>query len=156
LPTWIAWYVHQLPLWLLRISTVVMFAIELVVPFLVFGPRRLRFVACVALFGLQVIIFLTGNYCFFNLLTMVLCLFLLDDSVLKKAHAIQVEKMDLDNACIVAAFGSVAMAASSHRATGSNDPGDFSESITFHVSGPNSLATTDACLIQMGEFLSHF
>jgi lipase maturation factor 1 len=92
LPTWIAWYVHQLPEWLLKASTVVMFAIELVAPFLIFGPRRFRFAACAALFGLQVIIFLTGNYCFFNMLTMALCLFLLDDSALKRLTPSRLKK----------------------------------------------------------------
>jgi hypothetical protein len=35
------------------------------------------------LVGFQGLIFLTGNYCFFNLLTVALCLLLLDDTALK-------------------------------------------------------------------------
>jgi hypothetical protein len=53
---------------------------ELLIPWLIFFPRRLRFFACWALVGLQLLIFLTGNYAFFNLLTMALCLFLVDDA----------------------------------------------------------------------------
>jgi predicted DCC family thiol-disulfide oxidoreductase YuxK len=83
LPTWIAWYAQQLPGWAQRWSTIVMFAIELVVPFLIFAPRRLRRIACGALVFLQGLIMLTGNYCFFNLLTIALCLLLLDDAALK-------------------------------------------------------------------------
>ena len=56
-----------------------MFAIELGVPFLIFAPRRLRTAGCIGLVGLQILILLTGNYCFFNLLTIVLCLPLIDD-----------------------------------------------------------------------------
>ena len=79
LPTWIGWYAHQLPEWLHKISVMGMFAVELVIPFLIFAPRRLRTTGCIGLIGLQVLIILTGNYCFFNLLTIALCLLLIDD-----------------------------------------------------------------------------
>ena len=79
LPTWIGWYAHQLPEWLHQISVIGMFAVELVIPFLIFAPRRLRTIGCIGLIGLQVLIVLTGNYCFFNLLTIALCLLLIDD-----------------------------------------------------------------------------
>jgi lipase maturation factor 1 len=83
LPTWIGWYAHQLPVWAQKGSTLAMFGIELVVPFLIFAPRRLRRFACLVLLFFQALIFLTGNYCFFNLLTVALCLLLLDDAALK-------------------------------------------------------------------------
>jgi hypothetical protein len=60
-----------------------MFGIELFVPFLIFAPRRLRQWACLTLVFFQMLIFLTGNYCFFNLLTIALCLLLLDDAALR-------------------------------------------------------------------------
>ena len=61
-----------------------LFVIELGVPFLIFFPRRPRQLACLAFLALQLFILLTGNYCFFNLLTMVLCITLLDDAALQK------------------------------------------------------------------------
>lgn len=79
LPTWIGWYAHQLPGVVLWAMTAALFLIELAVPFLVFTTRRLRRWACAALFTLQVVILLTGNYCFFNALTLALCVLLLDD-----------------------------------------------------------------------------
>ncbi len=79
LPTWIGWYVHQLPEWFQKISVIGMFTAELAVPFLIFAPRRLRIAGCIGLVGLQILIILTGNYCFFNLLTIALCLLLIDD-----------------------------------------------------------------------------
>jgi predicted DCC family thiol-disulfide oxidoreductase YuxK len=79
LPTWIGWYAHQLPARAQRLSAAVMFVLELAVPFLVFAPRRLRLWSCLALTAFQLLIFLTGNYCFFNLLTLALCFLLLDD-----------------------------------------------------------------------------
>jgi hypothetical protein len=82
IPTPLAWYAHQSPLWLLKLSTVALFAIELGAPWLILGPRRLRALAFVLLVGLQLVIALTGNYAFFNLLSAALCVFLLDDEAL--------------------------------------------------------------------------
>lgn len=84
LPTWVGWYAYQLPAGFQKFSVVVMFAIELGVPFFIFLPRRVRFAGCWLLILLQVAIFLTGNYCFFNLLTIALCLLLLDDAAMRK------------------------------------------------------------------------
>jgi hypothetical protein len=58
---------------------VVLYAIELGVPFLLLGPRHFRRAAFFPLIFLQVLIALTGNYGFFNLLTVALCVPLLDD-----------------------------------------------------------------------------
>ena len=56
-----------------------MFYAELVAPFFVFGPRVLRRVGFVSMVLLQLLIMATGNYGFFNLLAIVLCLSVLDD-----------------------------------------------------------------------------
>jgi len=82
LPTWIGWHAHQLPLWFQKLSCGVMYFIEIVLPFLFFAPRRLRFVAAGGTVLLQVLISFTGNYNFFNLLTALLCVPLLDDFAL--------------------------------------------------------------------------
>ena len=82
LPTWTSWYAHQLPAWMQELSVFVMFVIELVLPFLIFFGRRMRIVAFVGLVFLQFMIAATGNYGFFNLLTIVLCVPLLDDRLL--------------------------------------------------------------------------
>ena len=42
LPTWLGWYAHQLPMWAQRASGALTDAVELGVPLLVWGPRRLR------------------------------------------------------------------------------------------------------------------
>jgi predicted DCC family thiol-disulfide oxidoreductase YuxK len=84
LPTWIGWYAGQLPLWFQKLSCVTMFGVELGAPFLIFAPRRLRFCGGAAIAFLQILILLTGNYTFFNWLTLALCLLLLDDFVLTK------------------------------------------------------------------------
>ena len=84
LPPWTAWYAHHLPVAFQRASTAVMFVIEGVAPFLVFAPRRLRFAAGAGLVCLQALIAATGNYGFFNLLSLALCLLVLDDAVLPR------------------------------------------------------------------------
>jgi predicted DCC family thiol-disulfide oxidoreductase YuxK len=84
LPTPLAWYASQLPLALQKAATVGMFAVELVVPFLVFAPRRPRIVAAWTLITFQVVLALTGNFAFFNLLSAVLCVILLDDAFLSR------------------------------------------------------------------------
>ena len=84
LPTPLAWYMYQLPGWFQRMSVGVVFFVELLVPFLIFAPRRARLFAAGAITLLQLLIFLTGNYAFFNLLTVSLCLFLLDDALLER------------------------------------------------------------------------
>ncbi len=82
LPTALAWHAHQLPHGLLRASCAAMFAIELAAPLLILLPRRPRLLGFAALVLLQLLIALTGNYGFFNLLTLALCLLLLDDKTL--------------------------------------------------------------------------
>jgi hypothetical protein len=81
LPVWTGWYAAQLPVAIQRASVACMFAVELAVPFAIWGPRRLRHLAAAAMIALQLAIAATGNYGFFNLLTIVLCLTLLDDAM---------------------------------------------------------------------------
>jgi predicted DCC family thiol-disulfide oxidoreductase YuxK len=83
LPIWTSWFVYHLPEWFHRASVIGMYAIELVVPFFIFLGHRLRIVACVLFVVLQATIAATGNYTFFNLLTVVLCIPLLDDRLLR-------------------------------------------------------------------------
>jgi predicted DCC family thiol-disulfide oxidoreductase YuxK len=80
LPTPLAWYAHQSPAWLLKAATVIMFGVELIAPFLIFGPRRMKQLAGFAIASLQLLILLTGNYTFFNILTIALCVLLFDNA----------------------------------------------------------------------------
>lgn len=85
LPTPLAWFAHHLPLWFQRLSTLAVFIIELAAPLLIFLPwRRLRMLAAALFTLLQILILLTGNYTFFNLLTVALCILLLDDRALRR------------------------------------------------------------------------
>lgn len=79
-----AWYAHQLPDWLLRVGTGATLAVEILVPFMMLMPRRWRLLAAALTILWQLLIILTSNHNFFNLLTIVLCLFLLDDQALRR------------------------------------------------------------------------
>jgi hypothetical protein len=83
LPTPIAWYAAQLPDWFQKLSVLAVFFIELILPFLIFAQRRYRILAAFAFIAFQLLISLTGNYAFFNLLTISLCVLLLDDAIIK-------------------------------------------------------------------------
>lgn len=79
LPNPLAYFVHLLPASFHRATCAGMFFVELIVPFFLFAPRPIRHNAALLLAALQIAIFLTGNYTFFNLLTLALCLLNLDD-----------------------------------------------------------------------------
>jgi lipase maturation factor 1 len=80
LPTWTAWYVNLLPGWTKKLMVLGTYLLEIGVPLLIFGPRPVRLAACAGMIFLQLLIFGTGNYNFFNLLTIALALLLVDDA----------------------------------------------------------------------------
>jgi hypothetical protein len=84
IPTWTSWYAFHLPEWVHRAEVVGTFAIELGLPLLIFGPRLLRWAAASGLAALQLLIAATGNYGFFNLLTLSLCGLLFDDAAWRR------------------------------------------------------------------------
>jgi len=79
-----AWYFHQLPEWLLQGGVLLVFFTELIVPFFIFLPRKFRLFAAGTTIVMQLLIIATSNHNWINLLTILLCLFLLDDDILKK------------------------------------------------------------------------
>jgi hypothetical protein len=84
LPSPIAWYAAQLPHGALAAATAAALVIELIAVALIFLPRRPRMLAAALVIAFQVAIMLTGSYNWFNLLTVLLCLFLFDDQALAR------------------------------------------------------------------------
>ena len=82
LPTWIAWYAHQLPHAFHEATAVLVLALELVLIFGIFLPRRSRIVLFFVITAWQIGIILTSNYAFLNYLVLVLGFLLLDDKFL--------------------------------------------------------------------------
>ena len=84
LPGPFAWYAHNLPDWMLRLGTGATLFVEILVPLMMFLPRPWRFAAAWLTILWQVLIILTSNHNWFNLLTIALCLFLFDDRALRR------------------------------------------------------------------------
>jgi lipase maturation factor 1 len=86
LPPWTAWFVHQLSTPVHAVATALVFVVEMGLPVVVFVPARFRWVrlaGAALIIGFQLTIAATGNYGFFNLLTILLCVPLLDDRLLR-------------------------------------------------------------------------
>ena len=83
IPNPLSWFIHQLPHPLLHLSTLFTFVIELLLPFaLLFPQPKVRLTASLSFLSLMLLIALTGNYAFFNLLTIGLCLALIENRYL--------------------------------------------------------------------------
>jgi predicted DCC family thiol-disulfide oxidoreductase YuxK len=88
LPTPIAWWADKHPEWFKKFSVAFCLIVEIIVPFFICAPRRLRLLAAALIVSLQIAIALTGNYCFFNLITIALCILLIDDVVWRRQRDI--------------------------------------------------------------------
>ena len=80
LPAWTAWFVDKLPRSFHRAATLATHVLEIGFPLLLLGPREVRLVAVGGTVFLQLLILATGNYNFFNLLTIALSVLLVDDA----------------------------------------------------------------------------
>jgi Lipase maturation factor len=79
LPTWIGWYVQHLPHWFHASTVGLTFAVELVLCWALFLPRRFRITCFCIVTPFQTSIILTGNYAFLNYIVLSLGFLLLDD-----------------------------------------------------------------------------
>jgi lipase maturation factor 1 len=82
LPTWIGWYAQHLPHWFHAATVFITLAVELVLVWMLFLPRRWRIVCFFIVTFLQIGIILTANYTFLNYLVLILGFLLLDDRFL--------------------------------------------------------------------------
>ncbi len=80
LPTPLGLWVAVWPPRLLDAACALSLAVELLAALCFLGPRPVRLLGALALAGLQLVIALTGNYGFFNLLALVLVVAMLEDS----------------------------------------------------------------------------
>lgn len=79
LPNAIAWYAVKLPLWFNQLCVLMVFGIELVLPFGIFGPDWMRLIVFIGFFILQFSIWLTGNFSYLNHLTLAFSTILLSN-----------------------------------------------------------------------------
>lgn len=82
LPTWIGWYMQHLPHWFHASTVLATLALELVLVWMLFLPRRWRIACFFIVTPWQIGIILSANYTFLNYLVLVLGFLLLDDRFL--------------------------------------------------------------------------
>jgi hypothetical protein len=82
LPTWIGWYVQQLPHWFHASAVVYTLATELVFVWMLFLPRSFRILCFCIVTPFELSIILTANYTFLNYLVLLIGFLLLDDRVI--------------------------------------------------------------------------
>jgi hypothetical protein len=85
IPHWVAWYLHQLPPSVHKVLCAFTMGAEMAAPFCIVLPRHWRHGGAFAMILLQGGIILTGNFAFFNWLTIALCLPLFDDRFWSRA-----------------------------------------------------------------------
>ncbi len=93
LPTWIGYYVQHFPHWFHTSTTFITLAAELVLPWMLFLPRRFRIACFCILTPFQIAIILTANYAFLNYLVLALGFLLLDDRVVEWALPRKIQKL---------------------------------------------------------------
>lgn len=84
LPTWIGWYMQHLPHWFHASTVFATLALELVLVWMLFLPRRWRIACFFIVTPWQLGVILTANYTFLNYLVLVLGFLLLDDRSLQQ------------------------------------------------------------------------
>jgi lipase maturation factor len=82
LPNPLSWLLYQMPHGWHRLEVLWNHLVELVVPFGLFGPRRVRTAAGLLTIAFQVTLILSGNLSFLNWLTLTIALSTLDDRTL--------------------------------------------------------------------------
>jgi predicted DCC family thiol-disulfide oxidoreductase YuxK len=92
LPTVFGWWADKSPEWFKHFSVAFCLAVEIIAPFFIWAPRRPRLIAAGLIVFLQIAIAVTGNYCFFNLLTIALCLLLIDDAAIGRKYETVIDR----------------------------------------------------------------
>jgi len=84
LPNPLSWALHQMPPWFHQMGALWNHFVELVVPFGLLGPRRVRTVAGLLQAAFQITLILSGNLSWLNWLTLALCIACFDDRALSR------------------------------------------------------------------------
>ena len=79
LPTWVGWYIQHLPHWFHWATAFSTLALELVIVWMLFLPRRWRVICFLIVTPWELGVIFTANYTFLNYLVLALGFLLLDD-----------------------------------------------------------------------------
>ncbi len=84
----LSYFYHSMPEFLHRAAVLVNHIVELIVPFGLFGPARLRRIAGLITIGFQLILISSGNLAWLNWLTILMCIPCFDDEFLSRAGGV--------------------------------------------------------------------
>ena len=84
LPTWVGWYIQHLPHWFHLATAFSTLALELVIVWMLFLPRRWRVICFLIVTPWQAGVIFTANYTFLNYLVLALGFLLLDDRIFSR------------------------------------------------------------------------
>lgn len=82
IPNPFSWYFHWLPKWIHQAAVLYNHWVELIVPFAYFAPARFAAIAGIFTIIFQLILFISGNFSFLGLITMILAFSLFSDKIL--------------------------------------------------------------------------
>lgn len=97
IPNPLSWYFHQLPPVAHKLGVLFNHLVEILAPWLVFGPRRLRLTGGVLLVVFQLLLIASGNLSWLNYVTLALCVPCFDDSALRSVWA-RIRRLPRDGA----------------------------------------------------------
>jgi lipase maturation factor 1 len=89
LPTWIGWYIQHLPHWFHLATAFSTLALELVIVWMLFLPRRWRIICFLIVTPWEVGVIFTANYTFLNYLVLALGFLLLDDRIFNRKSGLE-------------------------------------------------------------------
>jgi hypothetical protein len=82
IPHVLSWYAHHMPELIHKIGVLWNHFVELIVPWFLFGTRRIRIAAGLLTASFQILLILSGNLSWLNWLTLALCIPCFDDQFL--------------------------------------------------------------------------
>lgn len=80
----LSWLLHQAPLWFHKVGVAFNHLVELLAPFFVWGPGRVRHLAGGLIVAFQVMLIASGNLSFLNWLTIAVAIPCFDDTLLRR------------------------------------------------------------------------
>jgi hypothetical protein len=92
LPNPLSWYLHKLPLAVQKGSVLFNHYAELIAPFMLFWPRRLRLVGGASVVAFQLLLIISGNLSWLNWLTITIAVACFDDQALLRVCPARLRK----------------------------------------------------------------
>ena len=84
IPNPLSWYFHQMPEWFHTAGVFVNHVVEIIVPWMFFGPRKVRHLGGLLTIIFQLTLIFSGNLSWLNWLTIVVCIACFDDTFLRR------------------------------------------------------------------------